>query len=214
VVGIYVASYNTRDLTRRCIDSILARTAGPFELTVGDSASADGSLEMLREYERLGRIRLQVETEQRLHSWWLDRWTQESPFEYAVFVDSDLVVRRRTWLRRLVAAAERSDAAMVAGEFCREWPNFVEPVAGKTVRLAERPAPWLLLIRPERIRRLGYSFAWTKTETDAVPEGLIAYDVGAWLFKAAKERGVRWSVMSPWYRRLAYAHLHGSSWRR
>lgn len=214
MVGIHVASFNTKELTRRCVDSILERTRGAYELTVGDSASADGSLELLQSYERSGRIRLQVESEQRPHSWWLDRWTRESPHEFAVFVDSDVVVRGAGWLGRLVQTAERTGAAIVAGELCREWRDFVEPVGGVTVRLAERPAPWMLLVRPDRIRELDRSFAWTKRETDAVPEGVIAYDIGAWLFEAAKERGLRWQTMSPWYRRRSYAHLHGGSWRR
>ena len=212
-VDVYVASYNTRELTRRCIDSILAKTSLPFRLTVGDSASADGSLELLTEYERRGQLRLEVEHDQRDHAHWLDRWTTECDADYAVFVDSDVAIRRRGWLQPLVARAKHSGAAIVAAELCREGRNFVEPVGHKTVRLAERPAPWLMLVRPAPLAELRTSFVFRAVESADVHEGLIAYDVGAWLYTQAVAAGLVVEIMPRWYR-LSYTHAHGGSWRR
>ena len=47
-VSVIVVSYNTRDLTRRCLDSVAAHPpARPHELVVFDNASTDGSAEMV-----------------------------------------------------------------------------------------------------------------------------------------------------------------------
>ncbi len=169
---------------------------------------------MLRSYQRQGQIRLQEERERRTHAWWLDRWIAESDSTYCVFIDSDVVVHSARWLPRLLARAERTGAAIVAGEFCSEVRNFVEPVGLRRVRLAGRPAPWLMLVRPEPLRRLECSFAWAKQEPAAVPEGIVAYDVGALLFKRARESGLRFAVMPWWYPRWTYTHVAGGSWRR
>ncbi|HVS85133.1 MAG TPA: glycosyltransferase family 2 protein, partial [Gaiellaceae bacterium] len=216
VVGIYVASYNTCAITRRCVESVLAHTRGDFELTVGDSSSRDGSVEMLREFEQRGALRLQVEAEPRMHAWWLDRWVTECPHPYAAFVDSDVVILRDGWLERLVRAADRRGAAIVAGELRGELKDYVGPAeyGSVTVRTAARPGPWLMLVRPEAIRRLGCSYAYENEHTDAVPEGVVAYDVGARVYQRALAAGLPVRIMPPWYRLRFYRHLRGGSWRR
>lgn len=47
-VSILVVSYNTRDMTLECLESIYANTTLPFELIVVDNASGDGSAEAIR----------------------------------------------------------------------------------------------------------------------------------------------------------------------
>jgi len=43
--GVYIVNHDTRDLLRRCLRSVLAE--GPDEIVVADSASTDGSAEMV-----------------------------------------------------------------------------------------------------------------------------------------------------------------------
>src|SRR5690606_29025561 len=49
LLSIVVVSFNTRELTRRCLASLRAHTGGiPTQVIVVDNASADGSAEMVR----------------------------------------------------------------------------------------------------------------------------------------------------------------------
>jgi GT2 family glycosyltransferase len=49
LVSIVIASYNTRDLTDRCLAAVRAGTTLPHEVIVVDNGSADGSPEMISE---------------------------------------------------------------------------------------------------------------------------------------------------------------------
>jgi GT2 family glycosyltransferase len=47
-LSVIVVSYNSADLLPRCLDSVLAQTAGDDEVVVVDNASADGSADLVR----------------------------------------------------------------------------------------------------------------------------------------------------------------------
>jgi len=209
-VTVHVASYNTLVATELCIRSLRARAGYPLHLVVGDSGSRDGSVEMLRRLEAKGWLSLDVAPAQRQHAEWLDLWLATCPTDYAVFVDSDVEFRRRGWLARLVDQAKAEGAALVAAEMVPETANYVEPVGGKTVRLAARPSPWLIAVDVRQVRPLAVSFAF-RAEPAAVPEGLIAYDVGGILFRSVAELGLRHRVMPPDYQRW-FRHYGGLSW--
>lgn len=52
-VSIVVLTYNNKDYTRKCLDSIFEKTAYPnFEVVVVDNASVDGTQDLLCEYEK------------------------------------------------------------------------------------------------------------------------------------------------------------------
>lgn len=211
-VAVFVASFNTREATELCIRSMRRYADYPFELTVGDSGSADGSLELLEEFEERGWLRLERSPGPRRHAQWLDGWLGSCRADLAVFVDSDVEFLRPGWLRTLVEHAERRGAALVCAEFLAESRDFIEPVGGQRVRLAGRPAPWLLLLEPGRLRPLGVGFDFHADREADVPEGTIAYDVGARLFAELPARGLPWAVMPRRYRRF-YRHYRGLSWR-
>jgi glycosyltransferase involved in cell wall biosynthesis len=206
-VGIYVASFNTCEFTRRCIQSIIAHTEEPYLLTVGDSASRDGSREMLQGYADAGALEVQVEQKARGHAWWLDKWLQECSHPYAVFLDSDVQIRRDGWLSRMLEGAD--DASIVCADFVKEGRGVVEPVKGRTVRTAERPGVHIMLIRPADLRT--FSFSPFHIEAPWVEEGAIVYDVGAALWHGVATLGVKWRLM-PWWFGLWYRHYGGASW--
>ncbi len=210
-VRVYIASYNTAGGTELAVRSARRFAGYPFELVVGDSGSTDGSAELLSGLERSGLIRLERSDGRRQHWEWLDAWLADCELDFAVFLDSDVELLRRGWLRKLVTTALHEDAALLAGEAVPEGRDFIEPVGGKRVRLASRPSPWVLLANPVRLRPVETSFAFASEETAAVPEGLIAYDVGAALQRAAEAAGLRCLTMPPSYRR-SYRHYGGLSW--
>jgi hypothetical protein len=210
-VHVYVASYNTVDATELCIRSMREYARYPFQVTVGDSGSNDGSLPMLMRLKERGWLRLEQTTGRRIHSEWLDEWRASTDSQLAVFVDSDVEFLRPGWLRELVDAATIGGAAMTFTELLPEGVNFVEPVGHVTIRLASRPAPWLMMLDVTKTARLTASFGFAKEETDRVPEGLIGYDVGAMFFRAVKESGLSWTQMPEEYR-CRYHHYGGLSW--
>ncbi len=48
-VGIVIVNYNTRDLLRRCLETVFASTGVQFSVCVVDNASSDGSVAMVAE---------------------------------------------------------------------------------------------------------------------------------------------------------------------
>jgi glycosyltransferase involved in cell wall biosynthesis len=210
---VHVASANTRPATELCIRSLRRFAGQPFDLVVGDVGSTDGSLEMLRGAEQHGWLRLEVaESGWRLHFQWIDEWLRTCPARYAVFVDSDLEIRRPGWLSDLVGMAETTGAALVCAEFEGEVANYVHP-SGRAMRIAARPAAHLLLIDTEQVRDLDASFEPRFEDGADVAEGGRNYDLGALYFDALVERGLRWVEMPLDYR-AKYRHYGGLSWSR
>jgi hypothetical protein len=210
-VAVYVASFNTAQNTELCVRSLHGFADYPFSLTVGDSGSVDGSAEMLLALQHAGWLRFEQAPRKRTHAEWLDDWLSRCEIRRAAFIDSDIEFRREGWLSPLVTAAEK-DAALVCTEMLDEVEWAVEPVERRVVRLAARPAPWLLLIDVPRIRELGVGFSFQAAKTKAVREGLIAYDVGGLLFRELRARELPWTEMPPTYR-ACFRHYGGMSWR-
>ena len=53
-VSVIIVNYNTKELTRNCIDSVFAQTSGvTFEVILVDNASTDGSVELFEKDKRI-----------------------------------------------------------------------------------------------------------------------------------------------------------------
>jgi len=146
----------------------------------------------------------------RTHGEWLDHWMAHRDSEFLVFVDSDIRFRRYGWLRTLLEAAREAD--LVTCEVFQEHQDYLVPGAERVVRLAERPAPWLMLIRREPIATMGESFAFRLVEKDNIREGAVVFDVGGAVFAAAKACGLRFAILPDEYQ-LVFHHYAGLSWR-
>jgi hypothetical protein len=155
---------------------------------------------------------LSFTTRVRSHTEWLDHWLATCSEDLAVFVDSDVEFLRAGWLDDLVRTAREHSAVLVCGEMLPEQLNFIEPVSDHALRPAARPAAWLLLFDVARLRSTGCSFAFSSSASDAVDEGLIAYDVGAVLFRELSARNETITIMPSSFRRKYYP-LRRMSWR-
>lgn len=210
VVRVYVASLNTRDATELCIRSMREYAGMPFRLTVGDSGSDDGSQEMLAAMSARGWLEYEIH-QGRQHADWLDDWIRRDDKCYAVFSDSDIQYRRPDWLKSLVAAAESSAAAIVYAEHLPEVARFDHPRTLELVRLADRPAPWLFLACPWKLKEIGVSFAEASESRIDLPEGKLVYDVGGRFFRAVEKKGLT-LLETPKSFRHSYRHYGGLSW--
>jgi hypothetical protein len=213
-VTVHVASINTRFATELCIRTMRRYAGHPFRLVVGDCGSTDGSLGLLRDYERRGWLTLEVAPDGRQHAEWLDRWLRDCPTRFAVFCDSDIEFFEPGWLDDMVRAARDNDAAMVCTELIPSRARFVHPHTGARRTLGARPAPWLLLVDAQRTRgRLDAGFGYVEVDDPAAFGGIVGYDVGGAFFAGLRAVGFGW-VQLPDAFRSKYHHFSGLSWRR
>ncbi len=212
-VTIHVASWNTRAVTELCVRS-MRRTAGyEFNLTVGDGGSTDGSVMLLENLAARGWLKLECVEGGRTHAEWLDHWYNSCQTRYLIFSDSDVLYRRKGWLREMVERAASSNAAMVATRVqARNGVAYVHPVTGAKRTLAARPEPWLVLIDLHQTRGVvTTSFAYEDGGDPGDGSDQIAYDVSAAFFRDFETAGLRAEEMGPGFA-SAYHHFGGMTW--
>jgi N-acetylglucosaminyl-diphospho-decaprenol L-rhamnosyltransferase len=118
-VSIVVVSWNTRDLLRSCLQSIIATApAGTYEIIVVDNASADGSPQMVR--EEFPAVRLIENSDNRGFAAANNQAFPLCSGAYVLLLNSDATLRPAA-LERLVAFLEGHPAAGVVG------PKVVHP---------------------------------------------------------------------------------------
>jgi glycosyltransferase involved in cell wall biosynthesis len=206
---IYVASHNTLAYTELCIRSLHRHADQPFDLIVGDSASTDGSRELLGQLARAGWLQLEAISAPRRHAEWLDRWLASATSEYVVWCDSDIEFLRAGILADMRHAARRNDAVIVSPGLLPAGHYEDERLF---THLMPRPTPWLMLVHVASLRALETSYEEVTEPTEAYSEGSRTFDVGALLYHRAVEAGMRHAHLG-WRSRRKFRHFGGASWR-
>lgn len=112
-ISVIVASYNSRSLLERCLESLYAHPVRrPFEVLVADDASTDGSAEMVR--RRFPRARLRVNPRNLGYARSNNRAMAESRGRFIYLLNSDAIVMEGA-LDALADFLEREPAAGAAG---------------------------------------------------------------------------------------------------
>jgi len=89
LISVLVPCYNTAKYLAKCIDSILSQTYRNIELIILSDGSTDGSVEIMREYEKKdGRIKV-IDRENRGVAISRNELIKNSKGEFVTFVDSD-----------------------------------------------------------------------------------------------------------------------------
>src|SRR5688572_2320722 len=88
-IAVAIVNWNTRDLLRACLRSVLAE--GPAEVVVADNGSQDGSVEMVR--QDFASVALIVNPENPGYGAASNRAISRAAAEYVVLLNSDTELR-------------------------------------------------------------------------------------------------------------------------
>lgn len=120
-LSIIILSYNTKNLTFKCIASIVSHYRqqlenGTFELIVVDNASTDGTVEELRNRQQeIGRIKI-VENHMNFgFSKGNNVGTKKAQGKYILFLNSDTEVNNDGFLGMVTYLDEKTEIAVLGG---------------------------------------------------------------------------------------------------
>jgi glycosyltransferase involved in cell wall biosynthesis len=208
-VTVCVASVNTRLYTELCLRSMWRLAGRPFELVVGDCASTDGSVEMLRRLAAQQRLTLQEGPTGRRHGQWIDQWRRDCTADVIVVVDSDIEVLGPGWLPDLLRGLS-DQVVMVAHDRVAAF-DYTEPkgdLAGHTYRFEARPHPCVLALDHSRTAQITTTFMWRPIGGEWPPA--TAYDTAGAFAAALEADGQAWEPM-PAEQRATFLHYDGRS---
>jgi glycosyltransferase involved in cell wall biosynthesis len=214
-ISVCVASYNSRAVTELCIRSMARRAGVDFELVVGDSASADGSAEMLGRFAASGVLALEAVEAPRKHADWLDQWYSSCKSRYLVFSDSDVEYRGDGWLLEMVQYSQSTGAAVVAGRIQPDWTARPRTADGRGRYLpGARPEPCLMLLDLAQLRGVvDTSFEFMTEPLFEGSEQTLVFDVGGAFLRSLLEAGLRAEQMPTEFQRK-YRHWGGLTARK
>lgn len=112
-LSVVIVSYNTRELLRGCLDSVLADLDSrvKHEVIVVDNASADGSAAMIR--DSFPQVRLLANSQNRGFAASSNQAIQKSSGQYVVLLNPDTLVRKGALESLMALLEERRDAGVV-----------------------------------------------------------------------------------------------------
>ena len=126
VIGVAIAAHNARDLTRDCLEHLLASDYPALRIVVVDDGSTDGTWEMLRdEYPGVKAIRGDG------NLWWSGATNLavtaclEAGCDYILLLNPDVAVEPDTVTSLLRLSQEHGDAIVAAAVLRRDDPGAV-----------------------------------------------------------------------------------------
>jgi GT2 family glycosyltransferase len=132
-VSIIILTYKTRDLTKKCIDSILLNTKENYEIILVDNASEDGSLDLAREYDRThNHIRLVENDTNYGFSKGNNIGVKFAKYNKLLFLNNDVEVINSNWLSSLKNLVNHDPKIAIVGSKLL-FPNKLIQHAGVVV---------------------------------------------------------------------------------
>lgn len=177
--SIIVVSYNKRQYTGLCLESMLRGNPRPAQLVVIDNGSQDGTVEMLEgefiaQAERAGVDFRLIRNDSNVGACTArNQGLEVARGQFIGFMDNDIAVRSRGWLATLAGVLGEDDAIGIVG------PKLVFPFAPYNIQHAGAA-----LSRTGRVKYLG------RGEPIDAPEHNVRREVqclisACWLMKAA-----------------------------
>ena len=170
-VNITMVTHNRIDFTKRSIASVVETAGYPYELTVVDNASSDGTVELLKDFHAQAVIQRLILNEANTGVAYAANqgWAAGAKDHY-LKLDNDIVFTKFGWLARLVETCDAlPDAGAVAYNF--ETTSYpIGTVAGQRVRPKVGNVGGACVMIPDRVHRLvGYwcEDYWPYSEEDS-----------------------------------------------
>ena len=115
-VSVIIVNYNTKDLTKACIESVMNEGSKlDFEVIVVDNNSKDGSVKELKKlWRKYKNLKLIENKENSGFSKANNQGAREASGKYILLLNSDTVVKRFSF-KKLIAFAEKKEDAGVVG---------------------------------------------------------------------------------------------------
>ncbi|EAI5595240.1 glycosyltransferase family 2 protein, partial [Campylobacter jejuni] len=115
-VSIVVPSLNSISYIRECIDSILNQTLKDIEILCIDANSTDGTLEVLKNYEKKDKRLRVIISDKKSYGYQMNLGIKEAKGEYLGIVESDDYIKTNMY-ERLYEIAKKNDCEVVKGDF-------------------------------------------------------------------------------------------------
>lgn len=117
-VSVVMPSLNVADYIEECIESVLGQTLEEIELICVDAGSTDGTLEILRAYEKqYDNIRV-IHSEKKSYGYQVNIGFKEARGKYVGIVETDDYIAPQMY-ERLFATAESYNLDFVKADFCK-----------------------------------------------------------------------------------------------
>lgn len=157
-VNITMVTYDRVDFTRRSIASISETAGHPFELTVVDNGSTDGTVDVLRDLQARGVIHRLILNPRNLGvAYAANQGWEAGGKAYFMKVDNDIVFQRPGWLGRIVEACDRLPDVGAVGYNFETGSYATEIIGSLRVRPKDGNLGGAAILIPERVHRLvGY----------------------------------------------------------
>lgn len=127
-VSVIIPVYNVENLLPRCLDSIVSQTLEDIEIICVDDGSKDGSLEVLRNYEKRYKRLKVVSQENKRQGGARNTGMDLASGEYIGFIDSDDYIDS-DYFQKLYEAAEREKADMACCGIIKHKPHTTKYIA-------------------------------------------------------------------------------------
>jgi hypothetical protein len=166
-VAVAVISFNTRDILRDCLATVMAES--PREVVVVDNGSTDGSIEMVR--QEFPAVRLVVDESNPGYGAACNRAVAECSAAYVLLLNSDTLLRRGT-LSALLDYMEGHPRAAMAGPRLLNRDGSLQPSCFAF------PSATFLVVEHSSLRPLAgaippmrrhFFIGWPHDEARAVP---------------------------------------------
>lgn len=119
LVSIIILNYNTLEVLRPCVGSVVAKTIHPYELIVVDNRSSDGSVKWAR-----NNPRIDVVVANKANYGWCkgnNVGIKLARGQDVLLLNSDTIVRTRGWLQKMVKIARQKNVGTVGAKLL--YPN-------------------------------------------------------------------------------------------
>lgn len=166
VLSIIIVNYNTKDLLKNCLDSIISHTtAVDYEIMVVDNASTDGSQDMIKDL--YPQIELQCNKENIGFSKANNQAYHTSRGDYLLFLNSDTLIMNDAILTLMNYLKNNPDVGIVGPKIVgtenqpsRSYMRFLDV---KCLFLGSKYLSWLIDTEKYRLHYDHYDFSSTQS---------------------------------------------------